>query len=270
MLGLDLRELGELRRRGDQLADLACPQLLRPGLDVRALGGGHGGLLDRLASLGAGRGNLEAELDPLVGGLEVEPPGDDHAGVEVDLEHQPDVGVDTAWPFSTDALAGVVGVSVGVDRQLLRHLHARQLRNRAGLEVTDHSDASLELAERGGDVLVEREDGVGRSRDLVSIVDHGQLGRRDREAEVLGELDERIQRISEAVREGVVVDDLSGDVALNDSVERGAEVGGIVGPAERLCAGDDVLDLVLVVLPVEHRQCRQERLGLGEAKGGHG
>ena len=77
----------------------------------------------------------------------------------------------------------------------------------------------------------------------MGIVNHCQLGRRNREAEVLGELDERIQRIPEAVGEGVVVDDLSGDVALDDPVERGAEVGGIVGSAERLCAGDDVLDL---------------------------
>src|SRR5699024_7305716 len=108
------------RRRGDQLADLAGAELLRltdleivdlgASLDVRALARGHGGLLDRLASLGAGRGDLEAELDPLVGGLEVEPPGDDHTGVEIDLEHQSDVGVDTARPLGADAFAGVVRV----------------------------------------------------------------------------------------------------------------------------------------------------------------
>src|SRR5699024_7791245 len=127
VLSVDLLELGAAGRSGDQFADLACSELLRltdlevvdlgASLDVRALLGGHGGLLDRLASLGAGRGDLEAQLDPLVGGLEVEPPGDDHTGVEIDLERQPDVGVDTAWPFSTDALAGVVGISVRVDRQ---------------------------------------------------------------------------------------------------------------------------------------------------------
>src|SRR5699024_7594336 len=109
-------------RRGDQLTDLTSAELLRLAdvevvdfgacLEVRALARGHGRLLDRLASLGAGRGDLEAQLDPLVGGLEVQPPGDDRPGVEVDLEDEPDVGVDTAWPFSTDALASVVRVGV--------------------------------------------------------------------------------------------------------------------------------------------------------------
>src|SRR5699024_12518261 len=67
-------------RRGDQLTDLTSAELLRLAdvevvdfgacLEVRALARGHGRLLDRLASLGAGRGDLEAQLDPLVGGLE--------------------------------------------------------------------------------------------------------------------------------------------------------------------------------------------------------
>src|SRR5699024_11479766 len=102
-------QLVEGRRRGDQLADPAGAELLRltdleivdlgASLDVRALARGHGGLLDRLPRLRPGRGALEAELDPLIGGLEVQPPGGDRAGAEVDREHQADRGGDLAPPL---------------------------------------------------------------------------------------------------------------------------------------------------------------------------